>query len=707
MIKLSIKARILIFVILFEIFAYSSIQLFNNYIYKKELIELKHKEIQQTFIASTEKINNLSQVMERNVIDLAITGEHLYSLKLDGFLDMKALESKAQQLLVSNFTNFPQAIGGGIWFEPYALDQAVQYFGPYVFKSQGKVKFSWNLNTSQYDYHNQNWYRIASQDNWGTKKNTLKPLYWTTPYRDTAGSFSLMMTVDAVMFNENRKPIGITTVDWELTQLTSFLESVSITENSFPFLIHQPTGKVLSYPKDPQLILQQIEKLPWGTALLNKSKINKLSSLNNIIISDKKYNIYFYQTQSGFIFGSISPLSDLEKEAKSITTITFLIGSAIGILFIIIVFLLMQILFRPFDKVLNLIKKSITHKEHNNNIIEVEQIDYSMNNEFTPIIQELNEVYKQVSHYMLEISLNNDNLRKSKDEINALNDNLENKVELRTQQLADKTQEVVKSLEQLKNTQKQLVEQEKNASLGRLVAGVAHEINTPLGVCIMSASFMVSKLNSLNERFESGKLSKSYFKTCYLALSESADLLSNNLKRASDLVTSFKEVAVDQSADEFRKFKLCDYLSKIMRSLQAKLTHKNIILKLEFEGDDFTIYSNPGAISQVITNIIDNAFIHGFDTMNSGKVSVILTKEVHNITLKIADNGKGMSDETLKNIFDPFFTTTRHTGTTGLGMHIVYNLISQQLNGKIECNSKFGEGTNVVIKLPLTQSKLL
>lgn len=144
-----------------------------------------------------------------------------------------------------------------------------------------------------------------------------------------------------------------------------------------------------------------------------------------------------------------------------------------------------------------------------------------------------------------------------------------------------------------------------------------------------------------------------------------------------------------------------------MRSLQAKLTHKNIILKLEFEGDDFTIYSNPGAISQVITNIIDNAFIHGFDTMNSGKVSVILTKEVHNITLKIADNGKGMSDETLKNIFDPFFTTTRHTGTTGLGMHIVYNLISQQLNGKIECNSKFGEGTNVVIKLPLTQSKLL
>jgi len=701
MIKLSIKTRILVFVIFFEIFAYSSIQLFNNYMYKKELIELKHKEIQQTFIASTEKINNLSQVMERNVIDLAITGEHLYLLKQDGFLNMKALESKTQKLLVSNFSSFPQAIGGGIWFEPYVLDKTVQYFGPYVFQSEGKVKFSWDLNTPQYDYHNQDWYRIASQDDWGAKQSSINPLYWTAPYRDDAGSFSLMMTVDAVMFNENKKPIGITTVDWELTKLTTFLESVRITENSFPFLIHQPTGKVLSYPKDPQLIMQQVEKLPWGKSLLNKSEKDVLNSIEDIIIDEKKYNIYFYQTQSDFIFGSLSPLSDLEKEAKSITTITLLIGSAIGILFIIIVFILMQILFRPFDKVLNLIKNSITHKDKNNGIVEVEQIEYSRKNEFTPIIKELNKVYEQVSQNMLEISLNNDKLRKSKDEINSLNEDLEDKVELRTKQLADKTQEVLTSLEQLKNTQKQLVEQEKNASLGRLVAGVAHEINTPLGVCIMSASFMVSKLNGLNERFESGKLSKSYFKTCYLELSESADMLSNNLKRASDLVTSFKEVAVVQSANEFRKFKICDYLSKIMRSLQPKFTQKNLILKLEFDGDDFEVYSNPGAISQVITNITDNVLIHGFDGLDSGKVTVLVTKEVHNIILEISDNGKGMSNETLKCIFDPFFTTTRHAGTTGLGMHIVYNLISQQLNGEIECDSTLGEGTRILIKLPL------
>jgi len=702
MIKLSIKTRILVFVIFFEIFAYSGIQLFNKYIYKKELIELKHKEIKQTFIASTEKINNLSQVMERNVVDLAITGEHLYSLKKDDLLNIKALESKVKHLLIANFTSFPQAIGGGIWFEPYILDKTLQYFGPYVFQTEGETKFSWDLNTPEYDYHNQDWYRIASENNWGLNQGLAKPIYWTAPYRDDAGSFSLMMTVDAVMFDKNKKPIGITTVDWELTTLTTFLESVKITDNSSPFLIHQATGKILSYPKDPQLIMQHISKIPWGKTLLETSQVITFNSLKNIKINDNKYNVYFYKTQSGFIFGSISPLTDLEKEATLITNLTFFIGSVIGIIFIILVYILMQILFRPFDNVLNLIKNSITHKENNSGLIEVEQINYLKKNEFTPIIKELNKVYEQVSSYMQEISQNNDNLIKSKTVIDKLNEDLEDKVELRTKQLADKTQEVLASLEQLKNTQKQLVEQEKNASLGRLVAGVAHEINTPLGVCIMSASFMVSKLNNLNEKFESGKLSKSYFKTCYLELSESADLLSNNLKRASNLVTSFKEVAVEQSTNEFRTFKLCDYLSKIMRSLQPKLTQKNIDLKLIFDADDFEIYSNPGAISQVITNIIENALNHGFEDLDSGKITVTAIKEPHYIRLKISDNGKGMEGDTLKCIFDPFFTTTRHSGATGLGMHIVYNLVSQQLNGEIECDSKLGDGTTIIIKIPLT-----
>jgi len=702
MFKLSIKTRILVFVIFFEIFAYTSIQLFNNYIYKKELIELKHKEIQQTFIASTEKINNLSQLMERNVIDLAIAGEHLYALKQANLLDIKNIETHVEQLLTTNFSSFPQSIGGGIWFEPYILDETIQYFGPYAFQSGGEVKFSWDLNTPEYDYHNQTWYRIAPDNNWGANQSLIKPTFWTPPYRDDAGSFSLMMTVDAVMFDKDKKAIGLTTVDWELTSLTQFLESVSITENSSPFLIHQATGKVLSYPKNPQLIMKSVKNLPWGKSLLAKSKINALNSLENITIKNNTYNIYFYQTQSGFIFGSISPLTDLEKEAKLITNTTFLIGSIIGILFIILIYILMQILFRPFDKVLYLIKNSITHKDNNTGIIEVEQINYDRKNEFTPIIEELNKVYEQVSSYLQEISLSNENLKKSQDEINQLNEDLEDKVELRTKQLEDKTQEVLTSLEQLKNTQKQLVEQEKNASLGRLVAGVAHEINTPLGVCIMSASFMASKLNKLNEKFESGTLSKKYFKTCYLELSESANILSNNLKRASDLVTSFKEVAVDQSSNEFRSFKLCEYLSKIMRSIQPKLTQKNINLKLIFEGDDFEIHSNPGAISQVLTNVIDNALIHGFENYDSGKITVTATREAKHISLAISDNGNGMNQETLKCIFDPFFTTTRHTGTTGLGMHIVYNLVIQQLNGEIECESKLGEGTIVLFKLPIT-----
>jgi|GEM_PF-933175 len=701
MFKLNIKTRILCFVVFFELIAYSTIQLFNNYIYKNELLELKNKEIQQTFAASTARINNQVQLLERNVTDLSIAGEQLFSQRKAGLLSVPQLEKEVERILVLNFSGFPEAIGGGIWYEPYLIDTSKKYFGPYAFQQGNQVEFSWDLNTPEYDYHNQDWYSIASKANWGLEQSRFRPIFWTPPYFDDAGTFSLMMTVDAVMLSEQNQVIGMTTVDWSLTELTSFLASVRISDNSYPFLIHKSSKQFLSYPKDPEMVMKYADQFNWGKAVLNKNLTNHLDRLENIVLDGTEYSIYFYNTNSGFIFGSLSPVSDMTEEIDTITTVTLIAGAGIGAGFIILMVLLMRFLFSPFDKVLALIRNSIARKPGNESVVEIKPISYQEENEFTPIVKALGEVYQQVTSYISEIIRNNEHLLASKAEIKALNNELEEKVVLRTEQLAAKTQQALDSLTQLKATQQQLIEHEKHASLGRLVAGIAHEINTPLGISITAASTMEDVIHDIYSKANSGKLKKDEFSSSYQRLLESSSIVITNLRRTSDLVSSFKQVAVDQSSEELRRFNLHDYLTKIIRSLQPKITQSNSNLELICEDKSLEIFSSPGAIAQIITNLVENALIHGFTGTESGLIKIRFHKTAASIELSVSDNGKGMAPEVRECVFDPFFTTARQSGGSGLGMHIVYNLVTQQLHGDIECKSQPGEGTIYSITFPI------
>ncbi|WDD99358.1 ATP-binding protein [Thalassomonas actiniarum] len=695
----NIKTRILVFVVFFELIAYSTIQLFNHYSYKNELLQLNNQAIEQTFAASIAKINNLTRLMERNVIDLAIAGENLFLLKKQQQLAMEVIEARVEDILVNNFSNFPEAIGGGIWYEPYIFDKAVRYFGPYAYQGRLKVEFSWELNTPEYDYHHQDWYTQASRHGWGREQKRVKPIFWTPPYYDDAGSYSLMMTVDAVMYDHEQKEIGLATVDWSLKELTGFLESVRVSVNSFPFLIHVQSEQFLSYPKAPGLVMQSARQLPWGRQVLADKQSGQFSTLASQVIDKVLYNIYFYRTQDGFIFGSLSPVSDMEQEVNNITTVTLLAGTAIGAGFIIMMIVLIRFLFSPFDKVLALIKHSITHKSHGEGVV-IKPIHYPQTNEFTPIIKALDDVYHQITAYMSEIVESNEQLSRSKKEVYQLNEALEDKVRLRTQQLAIKTEEALLSLEQLKSTQQQLIEQEKHAGLGRLVAGVAHEINTPLGIAVTAASNMEEGIHQVYHDLEAGKLSKSDFALSKQLLAENATLLLANLKRASNLIANFKQVAADQASDEFCCFNLANYINKIISSLSPKISHSHHNIRFECSKKDLEIYSIPGVLVQIITNIVDNALEHAFSTEQAGNITVNVSEAGENILLQITDDGIGMSGETAALIFDPFFTTSRKSGSCGLGMHIVYNLITQQLKGRIECRSAPGQGSSFLITLP-------
>lgn len=697
MFKFNIKTRIVVFVVAFELIAFGAIQLFNHVIYKKELMTLKTKEISQFFHVANEKINSMSLLMERNAIHLAEVGERLYQIKRQQKLSDESLIQEFKQTLISNFRGFPEAIGGGIWYQPYIYDGDQKYFGPYAFNSDKGIEFTWDLSNETYDYHLQDWYQLAIYEHWGKSQQTYKPVIWTPPYIDAAATHSYMMTVDAIMYDHNRQPIGMATVDWSLESITKFITNLTITDNTLSFLIHEKSQQIVSFDSmNGEATNWKMQS--WYNQLFSTQAPDQLEIISNITLAKQPYHIYYTRTKSGFVFGSLIPVSDLEKEIDEITWLTQVMGTVIGITLLIILLIVLRYLFSSFDKVLTQIKASITHDDDAH--VEVQAIEYYELNEFTPIINALNEVYEQINKYISDISLHNARLKVSKLEVKRLNEQLEFKVKQRTEQLKQKTEEAQASLAHLQSTQQQLIEQEKHASLGRLVAGVSHEINTPLGISITAASCIVREVDAIDKKVKDHTLKKSDFDQAFARILESIQVMDINLKRTSELVNSFKQVAVEQSIDDFSLFNLGDYLTKKLMTLKPRVNQAGHHISFAIPTQSISLFSNPGAISLVVSNIVDNALMHGFTEKQQGDIFIDVQQRNNKIDIIVSDNGCGMNEEVLALIFDPFFTTSRSHGSSGLGMHIVYNLVTQHLQGHIECKSEQGQGTQFIITLP-------
>lgn len=282
--------------------------------------------------------------------------------------------------------------------------------------------------------------------------------------------------------------------------------------------------------------------------------------------------------------------------------------------------------------------------------------------------------------------------RKQEKELINHKENLENLVKQRTIKLEE-------SINELKLTQKQLVEAEKMSSLGELVAGVAHEINTPLGIALTSSTYISDQLDTLNELFSNNKLTKSSLTTITTNTVSSSSLLQSNLKKASKIITSFKQVAVDRTTEERREFNVYQYIEEILLSLKSeieKTSHRiNIICET-----DIVINSYPGAISQIMSHLILNSINHGFDGIKKGKIDITITKGDEKLTIHYSDTGRGINQADLQKIYEPFYTTKRNRGRSGLGMNIVYNLITQRLKGVIQCESLINWGTDFYIEFP-------
>lgn len=255
-----------------------------------------------------------------------------------------------------------------------------------------------------------------------------------------------------------------------------------------------------------------------------------------------------------------------------------------------------------------------------------------------------------------------------------------------------------------KRAEADLIQSEKMASLGGLVAGVAHEINTPIGIGVTASSHMLEISRKIRETILGGPISRRKLDQILSDLEETARITSSNLFRAADLIRGFKQVAADQSSDARRTFDLAEYLDEIATSMKPRLSQSGHSLSLDCE-QSVSMDTFPGSLSQIVTNIVLNAVIHAFDADAGGKIQISAREENNNAVLAISDNGKGMDRDTVKRIFDPFFTTARGHGGTGLGLHIVFNQVTQVLGGTIQCSSSRGNGTTFTIRFPLIASK--
>jgi signal transduction histidine kinase len=255
------------------------------------------------------------------------------------------------------------------------------------------------------------------------------------------------------------------------------------------------------------------------------------------------------------------------------------------------------------------------------------------------------------------------------------------------------------ALLQLQEAQSELVRKEKLASLGQMVAGVAHEINTPLGICVTATSHLVQELKLTREELAAGEMTEDSLEAFFDVVDQSLRIMTTNTQRAAALVRSFKQVAVDQSSDDIRSFNLGTYLNEVLLSLQPKLKGRPIEVAIDCP-KDLLLESFPGAVSQIVTNMVVNSLMHGFERDQPGHITIQAALDGDDVVFDYGDDGAGMDAQTLAKLFDPFFTTKRGSGGSGLGGHILYNLATNVLKGSLRVESSPGEGLRYHLRFP-------
>lgn len=257
-------------------------------------------------------------------------------------------------------------------------------------------------------------------------------------------------------------------------------------------------------------------------------------------------------------------------------------------------------------------------------------------------------------------------------------------------------------------TQTQLIETEQMASLGRLVAGVAHEVNTPIGIGVSLSSLIKSETNKITDKLRGKQLSQGVLVDYLNKMEESSELMENTMNRASELIENFKQVSVDQTVNKKRTIELTQYFKDVISSLHSEMKNKNIKVQIE-SSEEINLYCSTGTMYQILLNLVMNSIKHGFESSKNGEINISLSKINYDdrrksVRIIYRDNGRGIPKNLLDKIYDPFFTTKEHDGGSGLGLNIVHKLVTEKLGGEIHCRSEEKKFTEFEIIIPMLKS---
>lgn len=366
----------------------------------------------------------------------------------------------------------------------------------------------------------------------------------------------------------------------------------------------------------------------------------------------------------------------------------------------------------------------ITHLTPDDN--EIRQLQFSYNqvledfissqNKLADARKELEHAYRQLDEQNLqleqEVARKTANLsqimldlEQQKDELLSSQRKLRSEIEQRRQaedELRQRNKELAASVSMVNQTRDQLVESERMASLGGLVPGITHDVNTPVGISITATSSLQDEFLRLRRDLADGKVTQRQMNEFLEHGEQATALLMTNLGRAAELVASFKQISIDQANEAERTFNLHDYLHEIMQALAPAFKQGQHFYTINCPGE-LTMRCAPGAIAQLVTNMVTNSLTHGFEHTRAGKISMDVTRQDNQLTLVYKDNGKGLEAAELSRLFEVFFTTRQTSGGSGLGTHIMYNLVTQTLGGSISASSQPGAGLTYTICLPLVQ----
>lgn len=284
--------------------------------------------------------------------------------------------------------------------------------------------------------------------------------------------------------------------------------------------------------------------------------------------------------------------------------------------------------------------------------------------------------------------------------VRRLNEELEARVDARTADLLTANRELAANLALLQTTQEQLIHADKLASLGSLVAGVSHELNTPIGNALTLASTLCDRIREFNAAVTEKRISRSGLAAFSQDVGEAGELLQHSLRRSADLIASFKQVAVDQTSERRRAFDLRAVIEDVLDTLRPTIRRSDHETEDEVpEGIEMDSY--PGPLGQVLINLIQNALVHAFGSAAAGVIRLEARADTAgSVQLVVSDNGSGISVEALGRIFDPFFTTRLGQGGSGLGLSIAHRIVTQLLGGTIRVDSEVGQGTRFTIRIP-------